>query len=205
MVPAHVLILNVDYSPLEVVSWREAIEKYFTGKVEIIEEYEGRSIRSPSVEIPYPAVARLVSTYAQRQVRLSRKHVIERDSYTCQYCGIRPKKSSGAPDFSCLTVDHVVHRPQARGGWVTLPWNGQRVRTTSWENVLTACEPCNMFKGGRTPSEAGMVMKSRPKAPSPIDIAWMNIRRHRIPDEWKAYLPESAAEWAGYWDDELED
>ena len=33
------------------------------------------------------------------------------------------------------------------------------------DNVVTACEPCNSTKGDRTPKEANMVLKTKPKAP----------------------------------------
>lgn len=198
------LVLNVDYTPLEVVSWRDAIEKLLTDKVELVEAYVGQFVRSPSVRFPLPAVVRLVTGYARRRVRLSRKHILERDAYTCQYCGARPRTRSGAPRLQDLTIDHVVPRAQARGGWVTLPWSGERVRVTSWENVLAACGPCNASKADRTPSEAGMVMRRTPRAPSVIDMAWMAIIRHKIPSEWKDYLPEGSP-WRDYWDAELED
>jgi hypothetical protein len=58
----------------------------------------------------------------------TRFNVFLRDRFSCQYCG--------SPQH--LTFDHVV--PRRLGG------------RTSWENVLTACAPCNMKKGGRTPA-----------------------------------------------------
>lgn len=197
-----VLVLNIDYSPLEVISWRDAIEKLFLGKVEVVEAYAGRFIRSPSVAVPFPAVVRLVGRYVRRKTRLSRAHVLARDGYICQYCGLRPRKSNGAPRLEALTIDHVVPRHQSRGGWVVLPWNGERVRVTSWENVLTACGPCNHSKANRTPQQAGLAMAKRPRAPNPMDVAWMSIIQYKVQDEWQDYLPIDSP-WRGYWDDEL--
>jgi len=201
---SSVLVLNIDYTPLEVISWRDAIEKLLMGKVEVVERYADRVVRSPSIEVVLPAVVRLVTGYARRKVRLSRKHVIERDAYTCQYCGLRPRRACGSPRLEVLTIDHVVPRAQARAGWVTVPWSGERVRVTSWENVLTACEDCNTTKADRTPSQAGLRMRKRPRAPSPVDIARMSILRYDIPDEWKDYLPQDSP-WRAYWESELED
>lgn len=55
-----------------------------------------------------------------------RYEVLERDGYTCQYCGAK------APDVA-LHVDHIV--PVAEGG------------TDDIGNLVTACEYCNTGKG----------------------------------------------------------
>lgn len=55
-----------------------------------------------------------------------RFQVLERDEFTCQYCGAK------APD-AILHVDHVI--AVVNGG------------PTVAENLLTACEACNMGKG----------------------------------------------------------
>lgn len=199
---SDVLVLNIDYTPLEVISWRAAIEKLFMGKIEVVERYADRFIRSPSVQFPFPAVVRLITGYARRKVKLSRKHILERDGFTCQYCGLRPRKASGTPHIEVLTIDHVVPRAHSQGGWVTLPWTGELVRVTSWENLLTACERCNGDKADRTPAQAGLTMRKRPRAPSPMDLARMNILRYEIPEEWKDYLPADSP-WRDYWDGEL--
>jgi 5-methylcytosine-specific restriction endonuclease McrA len=48
-------------------------------------------------------------------------------------------------------VDHVI--PRSRGGGDT------------WDNVTTACLPCNVRKGNRTPREAGMPLARQPHRP----------------------------------------
>jgi len=198
-----VLVLNIDYTPLEVVPWRDAMEKILLGKAELVEGYAGRFIRSAKKSWAWPAVVRLTTGYVKRKVKLSRKNVLARDSYTCQYCGVRPRKSGGAPRLEDLTIDHVFPKSRAKNGWVNLPWNGDRARVTSWENLLTACERCNTGKADRTPKEAGLTMRSRPKAPGTMDVARMSIMSVRIPEEWKMYLPEDSP-WRDYWDAELD-
>ncbi|MBT3218149.1 MAG: HNH endonuclease [Proteobacteria bacterium] len=199
-----VLVLNADYTLLEVIPWQQAVLLLFRQKVRIVEEYAGRMIRSPSIAIPFPAVVALVKYVpAHRKVRLTRKNILCRDAYTCQYCGRRPRRAEGAPDLEVLTIDHVVPRALERDGWVVLPWNGKRVRVTSWENVLTACAPCNTAKGAMSLKLAGMSMRRTPRAPSAIDVAWMSLFRHEVPDEWKDYLPKGSP-WANYWDVELD-
>lgn len=199
-----VLVLNVDFSPLQVISWSVAMEKLVLGKVEVLVEYAGRVIRSAHQTFPFPAVVRLTGKFVKRRVRLSRSHVLARDAYTCCYCGARPRRPGGAPRLDELTLDHVVPRAQAREGWVVLPWSRERVRVSSWENFLTACKTCNADKADRTPAEARMTMRKIPTAPTPAELAWMSIFQYKIPEEWTFYLPEDSP-WKGYWDAELVD
>ena len=201
---ASVLVLNIDYSPLEVIDWKEAIAKILMGKVEMVEEYAGKFIRTSRESWAFPAVVRLTGKYVKRKAKLSRSNLLARDGYTCQYCGITPRKASGVPRLEVLTLDHVFPKSRAVNGWVTLPWSGDLARVTSWENLLTACQACNGEKGAQTPGEAGLHMRSLPRVPSSYDLARMSIFQYRIPKEWTFYLPEGSP-WAGYWDDELED
>lgn len=203
-VTTSVLVLNIDYTPLEVISWRDAMEKILLGKVELVEEYAGRFIRSASASWAWPAVVRITKRYVKRKVKLSRSNVLARDNYTCQYCGIKPRRSGGAPRLEVLTIDHVFPKSRAVNGWVNLPWNGKRVRVTSWENLLTACEDCNTGKADRTPREAGLTMRVKPRAPSTMDVARMSIFSYRIPEEWKMYLPNDSP-WREYWTVALDD
>jgi len=184
-----VLVLNADYSILGVIPWQEAICKVLMDKVEVIEAYADRVIRSASRTFQLPAVVRLTTGYSRRRVRLSRKHIIARDKFQCQYCGLKPTKLSGAPDTSKLTIDHIVPRSRARRGMVDVDWSLVPIKVNSWQNVTTACEPCNTGKAAHTPGEAGMHLMSTPDVPNTLDIAWMSILRHKIPSEWSFYLP----------------
>ncbi len=201
-----VLVLNADYSLLEVVSWQRAVSMLVRDKVRIVTAYADRLVRSELTALPFPAVvARTRYIKPQRRVRFSRRNILARDFYTCQYCGTRPRRSNGSPKLEALTIDHVVPRAQARahGGWVHLPWaKGKRVRVSSWENVLTACEACNSLKAARTPHQAKMRMRKTPAAPSTVRIATMSLFRYDIPDEWEEHVPQS---WRNYWDVELDD
>ena len=203
-VNTSVLLLNIDYTPLEVISWQRAMSKLAREKVELVEDYAGRFIRTSHTAFPFPAVVRLTDGYAERRIRFSRKNILARDCYTCQYCGIKPRKSTGVPRLEALTIDHVVPRAQSINGWVTQTWGmHRRVRVSCWENVMTACERCNTHKAARTPQEARMHMRKKPQKPSNMDIAWMSLFRYDIPNEWQIYLPENSP-WRDYWDGELE-
>lgn len=202
--PGHVLVLNVDYTPHKVISWRAAMEKVVVGKMDLLEAYEGHFIRSPSVTYPYPAVVRMNGKFVRRTVKLNRANLLARDVYMCQYCGLQPRKKSGEPRTDVLTMDHVVPRAQSVDGFVVLPWNSRRVRVTSWENILVACDQCNWSKGARTPRQAGITMRKVPTRPSALDLNYMVKIRHKIPEEWKMWLPEDSP-WRNYWDAELKD
>src|SRR4029079_4437494 len=68
---------------------------------------------------------------------------------------------------------------------------------TTWENILTACAPCNMKKGGRTPQQAHMQPLIRPIRPT----TWQLQERGRaFPPN---HLHETWRDWL-YWDVELE-
>lgn len=166
---SSVLLLNVTYEPLSVVSLRRAIVLLLKEKAEVLEAAEER-INSASLSLPHPLVIRLV--YYVRVPRrlfvpLSRRALLARDNYTCQYCGAQPPKSE-------LTVDHVL--PRVRGG------------KTAWDNVVCACQRCNSRKGSRTPDEARMPLSSPPARPKYLALV---IVSHNAPHEvWGKYLPE---------------
>lgn len=192
------LILNADWTVDEVVSWRRAILMVLADKVIPLEDYAGQKVRSPSIELPLPAVLVRKRYVRRRRVRLSRRNILARDGYTCQYCGAQPRKRSGLPRIEELTIDHVVPRAQAVAGRVVLPWTGERTPITCWRNVLTACRSCNCKKGGRTPDQAKLTMRRIPQAPSTDERAWMQLNTQPIPQEWKGYLP-AGSPWRDYW------
>ncbi len=165
------LLLNATYEPLQVVSWQRAIRMLFQEKAEVVESYS-REIHSVRFAMRVPSVILLVQ-YVQvhrlhHQIKFSRANLFARDQYRCQYCGRRTPES-------LLTYDHVL--PVARGGRKT------------WENIVTACVPCNHRKGNRTPEEAGMTLLRRPLAPNsfPIRIQLL-FQRVQTPDSWKSYI-----------------
>ena len=59
---------------------------------------------------------------------------------------------------------------------------------TSWQNLVAACEPCNHAKADRTPEEAGLTLRQRPRRPNGADLLRIALTRAPVPDEWRAYL-----------------
>ncbi len=160
---AGVLVLNMTFEPLAVVSARRAVCLVLAHKVEMLHP-SGRAFRSERRAVEVPSVVRLsrfvhVPRYRHRSP--SRRAVFVRDSSRCQYCGARAE-----------TVDHVV--PRSRGGLHT------------WENVAAACARCNARKRDRLPSESGMLLRRRPAPPSPTD--WVAVAVGVVPDAWMPYL-----------------
>jgi 5-methylcytosine-specific restriction endonuclease McrA len=199
-----VLLLNADYTPLRVISWEDAIVKLMDRKVHLVTEYAGKVIRSAHMELAFPAVVALVKyASASKKIRFNRANLFARDNYTCAYCGTRPLTAAGRPKLEDLTIDHVVPRAQSVKGMVKLPWSGQRVATTCWENVTTACYTCNFTKADRTPQQAGMKLRKTPSKPNAWESVLMTVRKTHVPDEWKDFLPQDSA-WRDYWNTELD-
>jgi len=162
----RVLVLNASYEPINVCTVRRAAVLVLKARAEVLEKGEG-SLHSERLELNRPCVIRLVRyVRIPRDVhrrKITRKAVLARDAYTCQYCG---HKANG------LTVDHVI--PRSRGG------------SSEWENIVASCAPCNRKKGNRLPLEASMHPTSRPRPPGPT--VFIRIAAPRIPLAWEPYL-----------------
>jgi 5-methylcytosine-specific restriction endonuclease McrA len=172
------LVLNADfrplsYYPLSLWSWQDTIKAVFLDRVNIVSEYE-RVVRSPSFEVRLPSVVSL-KAYVKPALypAFTRFNVFLRDRFTCQYCGTKKE----------LTFDHLI--PRSLGG------------LTRWDNVVTACSPCNLAKGGYMPEKIGMRPMQWPYRPTVFELH-RNGRLfppNYLHDSWLDYL---------YWDTELE-
>jgi len=175
------LVLNADfrplsYYPLSLWSWQEAVKAVVSGRVNVVSVYE-RMVRSPSRSMRLPSVISLKEYIpAARRPAFTRFNVFLRDRFECQFCG------EALPTHD-LTFDHLV--PRSRGG------------RTTWENVVTACSPCNLLKGDRLPHEARMYPLERPSQPTTF-LLQENGRAfppNYLHESWRDFL---------YWDSELD-
>ncbi len=163
-----VLVLNATYEPINVTAARRAIVLVLKG-VATTEEENGGFLHSARWAIRIPSVIRLTQfrriPYQTRA--LSRKNILLRDRYTCQFCGrVLPAHE--------LTIDHVI--PRARGGH------------TDWDNVVASCQKCNTAKGDRLPEEAGLRLL-RPPRPFTLHTSRQIMRMLGSSDErWRKYL-----------------
>ena len=162
---APVLVLNLNYVPINICTVRRAIILLGKGKAEILENHRGQ-LRTVTAVIEAPSIIRLGYMVKRPFLprKLSKKEVFLRDRYTCQYCGNKTQD---------LTVDHVVPRRQ------------QGAHT--WNNVVAACTRCNLRKAGRTPVEAKMVLVKEPRAPDPNP--YQILQNRSILEEWRPYIP----------------
>jgi 5-methylcytosine-specific restriction endonuclease McrA len=162
----RVLVLNASHEPINVCTVRRGAVLVLKGRAEVLEEGEG-ALHSERLELARPCVIRLIRyVRIPRDVhrrKITRKAVLARDAYTCQYCG---RQASG------LTVDHVI--PRSRGG------------ESVWENIVASCAPGNRRKGNRLPREVEMHPARRPRPPGPT--VFIRIASPRIPIAWEPYL-----------------
>jgi len=167
MINRSVLVLNQNYEPLNICRARRAIVLVYEGRAEMLEDGAG-FIRSIDREIPLPSVIRLsyIIKRPRPKRRLTRLEIFNRDRYTCQYCGKKTQQ---------LTLDHVI--PRYRGGEQT------------WENVVSACIPCNRRKAGQTPKEAGMSLINCPHPPHDRLPFYIPLSL-KTQVQWQKYLPQ---------------
>ena len=59
-----------------------------------------------------------------------------------------------------------------------------------WENVVTACAPCNLRKGDRLLEDSGLRLQRPPRPPAPV--LFIHLATPTIPQIWERYLPGSA-------------
>lgn len=171
------LVLNADfqplnYFPLSTMDWQTAVKNVYEGNLSVVEEYE-RTVSSPSVTMRLPSVVAMRNYVPiSKRVAFTRFNVFLRDRFRCQYCG-------GKHVADDLTFDHV--KPRSRGG------------VTAWDNVVAACDPCNLRKGNRI----DMRPLRRPSEPTSHDLiaAKRAFPPNYLHETWLDYL---------YWDTEIE-
>lgn len=162
-------MLNSSFEPIQVVNWQKAFILWFQGKVDVLDTHHlfARTIRET---FPIPSIIRLKKYTRFRRksfIRFSRENVYLRDSFECQYCGVKPLQRE-------LTLDHVL--PASRGG------------DKNWLNVVTACKPCNQKKSNKTPEEARMPLKMKPDEPKWLPEPGLSIDTVQVPESWQLYL-----------------
>lgn len=145
------LVLNADaqpvsYLPLSAIQWKEAILYMYLDKVTVLDWYDDWMVRSTSWETRVPAVIMLKEfMHKTRKPRFSKSNLFLRDLYECAYCGCKVTNSTA-------TMDHVL--PISYGG------------KTNWENIVTACGPCNSNKG----NNKAIRPKYKPYAPGYYEL-----------------------------------
>jgi 5-methylcytosine-specific restriction endonuclease McrA len=155
------VVLNGDYSYLNVISWKRAVCLMVKGKTEVL-KYSDKFIQNAEGDkvIQIPLVMRLIKIIRmiyKSKVPYSKRNIFVRDGFTCMYCGTKQQK---------LTVDHVI--PQGQGG------------KSSFDNCVASCRSCNNKKGNRTPREAKMFLRKRPYTPTIYEFIRLKMKHYKI-------------------------
>ena len=181
-----VLVLNRVFEPVRITTVRRAIRLLYTGTAQALDDAgefhdfaawlqlpvrDGIDDVIPIVtgrlRVPRIVHLRLYARCRQPTVRLTRRNVMLRDGFQCQYCARRGP-------VSILDIDHVL--PRSRGGGDT------------WINLVTACQPCNRKKGRRTPQEAGMPLLRSPCVPRWSHAVQLLAGTTQRYEEWEPFL-----------------
>lgn len=180
-----VLLLNRHFAPVSVATVRRSFVLLYGGAARAVdgdgetydfETWASMPVRSTDDGIPtvsgkirVPRVLHLLryDRTPRASVRLTRRNLMIRDQYQCQYCGRRPNQRD-------LNVDHIV--PRSRGG------------VDSWENLVVSCRVCNLRKGRRTPVEAGMSLLSTPHRPRWSTATQIRLVMREPFAEWQPFL-----------------
>ena len=182
---APVLLLNRYFAPVSVIPARRAMTLLYAGSALAIDDQgeafdfrrwrdlpvreadDGLPVVSGALRVPRVLHLMRYDRTPHNVVRLTRRNLLLRDQYECQYCRKRPGVRG-------LNVDHVL--PRCRGGQDT------------WENLVISCRECNLNKGRRTPEEAGMRLIRRPQRPRWSMTAHILMSAHGPFREWRPFL-----------------
>jgi CRISPR/Cas system Type II protein with McrA/HNH and RuvC-like nuclease domain len=158
-----VLVLNSDYSPLNVVPLIRGFILVNKGKAEVIKKGESEIVTTVG-NFVRPIIIRLINfvRFRPKNLRVNRKRIFARDGHKCAYC-LSTKN---------LSIDHVV--PKSRGG------------KNTWENMVTSCKRCNGIKDDRTPDEANMKLLLKPYQPNLFSVV---VSEH-VDKIWKEFSEE---------------
>ena len=183
-----VLVLNRHFQPVQVTTAKRAMVLLSGGAAQALDDEGGAydfdvwrqlPVRAGDDSIPIvggslrvPRIMHLkrYERMPRAAVRLTRRNLMFRDGHECQYCGRRPPLRD-------LNIDHVM--PRSRGGG------------DSWENLVTACRPCNLRKGWKTPEEANMRLARVPSRPRWSTAAQLLMGAGERFKEWDAFLQAS--------------
>lgn len=157
------LVLNSDYTPINMLSCLRAFAIVVKGHADVIRNYpeEERVLHGATRTYPAPSVIRVNerAKVPYRRVPLTRTNILKRDGHACVYCGSTEN----------LTLDHVT--PKSKGG------------RDSWDNLVTACKPCNSKKG-----DSIIDLPEEIKVYKPHYLIMMSKLSGKVRDEWKPYL-----------------
>ena len=160
------LVLNLDYSPLSIISTKRAVILTMNNPRIVPIEYHEGTFQSENDIFELPSVV-LYDKFVKVSPRkvFSKKHIIQRDKWTCQYCSCKLSSENA-------TVDHVVPSSFFK----------KREESNTWTNVVACCQKCNCKKKNRTPEDAGMKLIRKPKRPRNFIVV------EEGPKSWRKFI-----------------
>jgi len=123
-----VLLLNNTEEVLNVIPWHRAVRLMYTGKASAPyghEDYYRIATGEGYFELPTAIVLLKYVNIPYKNASLSRKNILRREEYICQYCTSDLIESN-------QTLDHIL--PVSRGG------------RHEWTNLVACCKSCNAAK-----------------------------------------------------------
>jgi 5-methylcytosine-specific restriction endonuclease McrA len=194
-----VLVLNRSFYAVHITSWQRALtlvyadhasvvdEEYRTYSFEdwrnlstIIKNHPAGFVNTPNFRIAIPEVIalKLYDRLPTSEIKFTRRNIYEHYSYRCCYCG----KKFGSTD---LNLEHVI--PKSRGG------------KTCWDNIVTACVPCNLKKGNKLLIETSMKLLIKPTKPKWRGALSLVLNSPvKMKSSWQKFVDNV------YWNQELE-
>jgi len=190
-----VLVLNKGWVAVRVQTLKKAITKVTNGRAFFLdpetymlyncndwvdtfvtdrdERVDYPVIRSQYISLKRPEI--IVCTNYNKiphsSLKLSRRNILIRDMFKCQYTGKRVT-------YKSATLDHIV--PRSKGG------------KTSWNNLVTCSLEANTKKANRTPAEAGMKLLHTPRKPMWSPIYAISLTRR--PKSWEKFIKQEHLE-----------
>lgn len=161
------LVLNADFTPMRIFplslwDFARTFRNVMKDRVVVVDEYDA-VFRSRDLKYHPPSVVALRDyVRVPDHVPFNRMNILVRDSFQCQYCGV-------PLDLGNMTFDHVV--PRSRGG------------KSGFENIVSACMPCNSLKGDRSDMKprtaphvptARELLRKRPLDTSRLNSSWIS-------------------------------
>lgn len=163
------LLVDKNYMALAVIDWKRALRLLVKGKAENVET-ESKILIQGATTFSLSTILRLVVDIPwrvyQSRLKFSRRNVMIRDDWTCQYCSEKLSKTGG-------TIDHVI--PKAKGG------------KTDYLNCVASCKSCNNKKANKLLEELGMQLIKKPKKPN-FMVMYRKYLNDDLPVEWADYI-----------------
>lgn len=183
-----VLVLNKGWMPNSITPVKKAISKVAAEMAKILdpETYGMYSfeewllfkvgedepfIQTANLKVKIPEIIVLTDydRVPQREVKLTRRNLLIRDNYTCQYTGVKINMQNA-------TADHVI--PRSKGG------------ATSWDNLVMCCLDINAKKADKTLKESGLTLLKKPVKPkwSPVYARFARLASSNVPSSWSKFI-----------------